>query len=60
MMLSTGGIVGVVVGGLLLVLVLIAFAVCAGVLVYGYRHPTSQIGLFMIEVCFFPLVLRLI
>lgn len=59
MMLSTGGVVGVVVGGLLLVLVLIAFAVCAGVLVYGYRHPTSRIGLFMIEVCF-PLVLRLI
>ena len=32
-------------------IVLAGIAVCVGVLVYGYQHPTSKIGLFMIEVC---------
>jgi len=34
-------------------IVLAMIAVCVCVLVYGYRHPTSKIGLFMIEVCLY-------
>ena len=34
----------------MLLIVLAGIAVCVGVLVYGYRNPTSKIGLFMIEV----------
>ena len=34
-------------------IVLAVIAVCVCVLVYGYRHPTSKIGLFMIEVCLY-------
>ena len=51
--LSSGAIAGVVLGGLVFLIVLAGIAVCVGVLVYGYRHPTSKIGLFMIEVCLY-------
>ena len=34
-------------------IVLAVIAACVCVLVYGYRHPTSKIGLFMIEVCLY-------
>ena len=49
--LSSGAVAGVVLGGLVFLIVLAGIAVCVGVLVYGYRNPTSKIGLFMIEVC---------
>ena len=49
--LSSGAIAGVVLGGLVFLIVLAVIAVCVCVLVYGYLHPTSKIGLFMIEVC---------
>ena len=48
--LSSGAVAGVVLGGLVFLIVLAGIAVCVGVLVYGYRNPTSKIGLFMIEV----------
>lgn len=50
--LSFNATVGVSVGLTLLVLVLLVLVVgvCTGILVYGYKHPTSSIGLFMIEV----------
>ena len=51
--LSSGAIAGVVLGGLVFLIVLAVIAVCVCVLVYGYRHPTSKIGLFMIEVCLY-------
>ena len=51
--LSFGAIAGVVLGGLVFLIVLAVIAVCVCVLVYGYRHPTSKIGLFMIEVCLY-------
>ena len=49
--LSAGGVVGVVLGGLVLLALLVFIAICVGVVLYGYKHPTSKIGLFMIEVC---------
>ena len=49
--LSSGAVAGVVLGGVVFLIVLAGIAVCVGVLVYGYQHPTSKIGLFMIEVC---------
>ena len=51
--LSSGAIAGVVLGGLVFLIVLAMIAACVCVLVYGYRHPTSKIGLFMIEVCLY-------
>ena len=51
--LSSGAIAGVVLGGLVFLIVLAMIAVCVCALVYGYRHPTSKIGLFMIEVCLY-------
>ena len=48
--LSSGAVAGVVLGGVVFLIVLAGIAVCVGVLVYGYRNPTSKIGLFMIEV----------
>ena len=51
--LSSGAIAGVVLGGLVFLIVLAVIAVCVCVLVYGYLHPTSKIGLFMIEVCLY-------
>ena len=49
--LFAGGVVGVVLGGLVLLALLVFIAICVGVVLYGYKHPTSKIGLFMIEVC---------
>ena len=49
--LSAGGVVGVVLGGLVLLALLVFIAICVGVVLYGYNHSTSKIGLFMIEVC---------
>ena len=49
--LPSGAVAGVVLGGLVFLIVLAGIALCVGVLVYGYQHPTSKIGLFMIEVC---------
>ena len=49
--LSAGGVVGVVLGGLVLLALLVFIAICVGVVLYGYKHSTSKIGLFMIEVC---------
>ena len=49
--LSAGGVVGIVLGGLVFLALLVFIAICVGVVLYGYKHPTSKIGLFMIEVC---------
>ena len=49
--LSVGGVVGVVLGGLVFLALLVFIAICVGVVLYGYKHPTSKIGLFMIDVC---------
>ncbi len=49
--LSGGAQGGIVVVGILVILVVIVVALTAcAVLVYGYRRPTSRVGLFMIEV----------
>lgn len=54
--LSTGAIAGIAVG-LLIVFVLAAsiVVIILVILVYGYKHPTSSVGLFMIEVLDVPL-----
>ena len=49
--LPAGAAVGGVLGGLVLLVLLVFIAICVGVVLYGYKHPTSKIGLFMIEVC---------
>ena len=49
--LPAGTAVGGVLGGLVLLALLVFIAICVGVVLYGYKHPTSKIGLFMIEVC---------
>ena len=49
--LSVGAVVGGVLGGLVFLALLVFIAICVGVVLYGYKHPTSKIGLFMIEVC---------
>ena len=49
--LPAGAAVGGVLGGLVFLALLVFIAVCVGVVLYGYKHPTSKIGLFMIEVC---------
>ena len=50
--LSAGETVGITVSVIAVVLLLVAvIAVLVGLLIYGYTHPTSSIGLFMIEVC---------
>ena len=51
--LSSGTIAGVVLGGLVFLIVLAVITACVCALVYSYRHPTSKIGLFMIEVCLY-------
>ena len=49
--LPAGAAVGGVLAGLVLLVLLVFIAICMGVVLYGYKHPTSKIGLFMIEVC---------
>ena len=48
--LTAGAAVGGVVGGLVFLILLVFIALCVGVVLYGYKRPTSKIGLFIIEV----------
>ena len=48
--LTAGAAVGGVVGGLVFLILLVFVAVCVGVVLYGYKRPTSKVGLFIIEV----------
>ncbi len=48
--LSGGARGGIVVGILVILVVIVVVMAACAVLVYGYRRPTSRVGLFMIEV----------
>ena len=53
-----GSIAGIFIGILVLLTTVILIAVCVGVAIYGYRHPASRVGMYMIEVsvCFIRLL----
>ena len=45
-----GSIAGIFIGILVLLTTVILISVCVGVAIYGYRHPASRVGMYMIEV----------
>lgn len=45
-----GSIVGILIGILVVIATIVLIFVCVGVAVYGYRHPASRVGMYMIEV----------
>ena len=49
--LSTGAVIGIAVSvfAVLLLLILVV-GLCIGIIMYGYKNPTSPLGLFLIEV----------
>ena len=45
-----GPILGIFIGILVVITTIVLIFVCVGVAVYGYRHPNSRVGMYMIEV----------
>ena len=50
---QAGSIVGICIGILVVVAAIALISVCVGVAIYGYRHPASRVGMYMIEVSAF-------
>ena len=48
--LGTGPIIAIIVVAIVLIIAIALVAACIVVVWYGYKNPTSSVGLFMIEV----------